>query len=436
MFINDDGRIVNLEISYMNNGKDYEVTFRSLDDTDAPVVNFDMETSAPKSRGAAKKDMFSGDNSLQVHANVRQSNDADWIVKGAQWKTQVYLPKNGIWFGSYVSDDRKDWTVVFEYKDKEVGRGTWKHGESPIWQLRDFVIFDDSDKALQSKFSVEGLKKLEYDLPRLDTDDGRIQYKIELRGDKGNALPDWITMHKFGKKYSLKFKPGLADEGKTFYFAVHLLRKGFEEGDAYPMEVTVTSGFDPNSLPHLASGDRNKFEDDFRFAIGVNLAENEIRAIDRTHFEQTLKVVNDGVETAVEIKYLYDAEAKRYEVDFQSLNDIKARDVNVAMATTVSKDDVGEWNDLLPSDSSVQVQASHRQDSEAEWVIKGSDWKTQVWIKKNNIYFSSYISNDRRDWTTTFYVNDKLLGRSVWKFGDSKVWEVPDNAHFLDERGL
>lgn len=55
------------------------------------------------------------------------------MVKNAQWKSQVYLPKNGIWFGSYISDDRKDWTVVFEYKEKEIGRGVWKFGDSPLW---------------------------------------------------------------------------------------------------------------------------------------------------------------------------------------------------------------------------------------------------------------------------------------------------------------
>ena len=82
------------------------------------------------------------------------------------------------------------------------------------------------------------------------------------------------------------------------------------------------------------------------------------------------------------------------------------------------------------------MQASHRQSGEDEWAVKNSDWKTQLYIKKNEIYFSSYISNERRDWTTTFFYKGKEIGRSVWKFGENDVWEVPDNAHFVDEKGL
>ncbi len=89
---------------------------------------------AAKESGLKRKNMFAGNNDFQVHANVRgQSGDGEWMVKGAQWKSQVYLPKNGIWFGSYISEDRNDWTVVFEYKEKENGRGVWKFGDSPIW---------------------------------------------------------------------------------------------------------------------------------------------------------------------------------------------------------------------------------------------------------------------------------------------------------------
>lgn len=84
MFINDDGRQVNLEINYMNNGDRYEATFRSLDDTDAPAVVFDLSMDAPKKDGLSRKDMFKGNNDLQVHANVRgQAGDGEWMVKGA-----------------------------------------------------------------------------------------------------------------------------------------------------------------------------------------------------------------------------------------------------------------------------------------------------------------------------------------------------------------
>ena len=263
MFINDDGRQINLEIDYMNNGDKYEATFRSLDDTDAPAVVFDLSMDAPKANGLKHKNMFAGNDDLQVHANVRgQSGDGEWMIKNAQWKSQVYLPKNKIWFGSYISEDRDDWTVVFEYKDKEVGRGVWKFGDSPLWQLRDSAQFDSTGSKLESAFKVEGDKKLEYVLPKIDDDDGRIRYEMELRG---KPLADWITLHKVGKKYTLKFRPGIGDEGKTFKFSLHLLRKGFTEGEEFPMEVTVTSGFDPSKLPYSVTGDKNTFKNEFRF---------------------------------------------------------------------------------------------------------------------------------------------------------------------------
>ena len=57
---------------------------------------------------------------------------------------------------------------------------------------------------------------------------------------------------------------------------------------------------------------------------------------------------------------MYDAEAKKYEVEFQSLNDKKAAPVKISMATTVSKDDVGDWKNLISGNNGVTVQASHR----------------------------------------------------------------------------
>ncbi len=113
------------------------------------------------------------------------------------------------------------------------------------------------------------------------------------------------------------------------------------------MEVTVTSGFDPSALPYSVKGDKDTFKNEFRFAIGLNSASNHIRSKDRTHFHQTLNVIEDGVNTDVDIHYLYDAEAKKYEVEFQSLNDKKAAPIKVSMATTVSKDDVGQWDELI-----------------------------------------------------------------------------------------
>ncbi len=125
-------------------------------------------------------------------------------------------------------------------------------------------------------------------MPKIDDDSGRIGYEIELRG---KPLADWITLDKAGKKYTIKFNPGIADEGKTFKFSLHLLRKGFNEGEEFPMEVTVTSGFDPSKLPYSAKGDKDSFKNGFRFDIGLNRASNHIVAKDRTHFHQVLNVV-------------------------------------------------------------------------------------------------------------------------------------------------
>lgn len=200
------------------------------------------------------------------------------------------------------------------------------------------------------------------------------------------------------------------------------------------MTVTITSTFDPNTLPSLKTGNKRTFEHDFRYKFGLHTAFNKVHAKDKQHFTQELRVVNDGVETKVDITYFYDGET--YEVTFQDHNDKSAPAIEVSMATTVSKDDVGQWNNLVAGNDAVQVQSSHRQSNEAEWYIENSDWKTQVWIKKNDIYFSSYISNDRKDWTTTFFYEGEELGRGTWKFGESDAFIAPDKASFLDAASL
>jgi len=209
---------------------------------------------------------------------------------------------------------------------------------------------------------------------------------------------------------------------------------GAADGEKFPMTVTITSTFDPNTLPSLKTGNKRTFEHDFRYKFGLHTAFNKVHAKDKQHFTQELRVVNDGVETKVDITYFYDGET--YEVTFQDHNDKSAPAIAVSMATTVSKDDVGQWDNLVAGNAAVQVQSSHRQSNEAEWYIKNSDWKTQVWIKKNDIYFSSYISNDRKDWTTTFFYEGEELGRGTWKFGESDAFIAPDKASFLDATSL
>ena len=46
----------------------------------------------------------------------------------------------------------------------------------------------------------------------------------------------------------------------------------------------------------------------------------------------------------------------------------------------MSSADVGDWYTMYEG---VQVQASHRQSSDAEWYVTPSDWKLQLWIKQN-----------------------------------------------------
>ena len=150
MRIIDDGEEYNIEVLYFYDGEDYRTDFISKGVT----TEFDLKTSARKSAGYDRKNMFSGDKSLQVHANVRQDSDSDWMIKGAQWKTQVYLPKNGIWLGSYHTNDRKDRTVVSEYKEKEIGRGIWKFGDAPNW---DIIPFDPA--SIPNNIEIDGLNE-------------------------------------------------------------------------------------------------------------------------------------------------------------------------------------------------------------------------------------------------------------------------------------
>lgn len=82
----------------------------------------------------------------------------------------------------------------------------------------------------------------------------------------------------------------------------------------------------------------------------------------------------------------------------------------------MSSADVGDWYTMYEG---VQVQASHRQSSDAEWYVTPSDWKLQLWIKQNDIYFSSYINNDEMSWTTTFFYEGEERSMGHWYFEPS-----------------
>ncbi len=53
-----------------------------------------------------------------------------------------------------------------------------------------------------------------------------------------------------------------------------------------------------------------------------------------------------------------------------------AKPVEVAMKTNVSSKSVGKFQELVSGSDAVTVQSSHRQDSDAEWYIGDTDWKT------------------------------------------------------------
>lgn len=218
-------------------------------------------------------------------------------------------------------------------------------------------------ETVQTSFSVVGEEKLDYVLPDVDDSNGEVEWVIDIAGDKGDALADFIELHKFGRKHTLKFRPELINEGMTYYFAIVLKTEGAADGEKFPMLVDITSTFDLATLPSLKTGNTRTFEHEFRFKEGLHTAFNKIHAKDREEFTQELIVINDAVETRVDITYFYDGDL--YEVTFQDHNDKSAPPVKVSMATTVSKDDVGQWDNLVAGNDAVQVQSSHRQPAEA-----------------------------------------------------------------------
>ena len=125
----------------------------------------------------------------------------------------------------------------------------------------------------------------------------------------------------------------------------------------------------------------------------------------------------DGVQTGLMALVNYDG--YRYTATFFDIVTDSNAVKTTSMSTQVSSADVGDWYTMYEG---VQVQASHRQSSDAEWYVTPSDWKLQLWITQNDIYFSSYIDNDTFTWTTTFFYNGKELGRGVWSFGQTEYY--------------
>ena len=121
------------------------------------------------------------------------------------------------------------------------------------------------------------------------------------------------------------------------------------------------------------------------------------------------------INVTCEVKY----ENGTYEVGFFNKDDSSADKTKISIGTDVHSDSprVGEWKYLEGYDAGYQVQTSHRQADDPDWVVADSDWKFQVWSKRpNDIYLSSYINNDKCTWTTQFWYDEELLGTGVWNF--------------------
>ncbi len=87
---------------------------------------------------------------------------------------------------------------------------------------------------------------------------------------------------------------------------------------------------------------------------------------------------SNGDETHIEAYYFYDGED--YSVQFKNLLLPKDPAIEVSMKTSVSKFDVGEWNNLRPGDASKQVMAEHRQPNESDFYIEDTDWVATLFI--------------------------------------------------------
>jgi len=183
--------------------------------------------------------------------------------------------------------------------------------------------------------------------------------------------------------------------------------------------------FDYSTLPNNFKDSGPVFNHDFQFYEGDYTYSNFIEKLDETHFTQQFMVRNGGSSwlTNVQVDIMYDG--KTYEAKFFDFFDESVEPVTETISTSVSSADVGDFYNLKGDE--IQVQTSHRQSSDPEWIVSDSDWKLQVWTRTNDIYCSSYINNDDCTWTTQFYYDGALQGTGIWNFpcGDEAVFPEP-----------
>ena len=172
--------------------------------------------------------------------------------------------------------------------------------------------------------------------------------------------------------------------------------------------------FDYSTLPNNIEGTGSVFNHAFQFYEGDYTYSNAIEKIDDTHFTQQFMVRNGGDDwlTNVQVDIMYDGTT--YEAKFFDFKDPSVTPVTETISTSVSSADVGAFYNLVGNE--IQVQTSHRQASDPDWVVPNSDWKLQVLTRTNDIYCSSYINNENCTWETQFYYDGAITGTGIWTF--------------------
>lgn len=153
---------------------------------------------------------------VQVMAGHIQASDKRWIVKDADWKSQVYLENNKIYLSNYIDNAEKLWTITFFYKGKEIGRATWHFGKSNVWSIpRDYTGDFATKPAVQFKAQAEQV--IERELPKAQDFNGKANIMVTLENVDGTAVPQWIKLERpSAVRNMLRFTPKKAQQGLDY----------------------------------------------------------------------------------------------------------------------------------------------------------------------------------------------------------------------------
>ncbi len=153
---------------------------------------------------------------VQVMAGHIQASDKRWLVKDADWKSQVYLNNNKIYLSNYIDNAEKLWTITFFYKGKEIGRATWHFGKSNVWSIpRDYTGDFATEPTVQFKAQAEQV--IERELPKAQDFDGKANIMVTLENVDGSAVPQWIQLERPSSvKNMLRFTPKKAQQGLDY----------------------------------------------------------------------------------------------------------------------------------------------------------------------------------------------------------------------------